>query len=138
MKPSYGLTDEEVERMLLDSFEHAEADFAARLLIEARNEAETVITRHREVAAVAGVRRRSRRAELAPGEQKRIEQALAGLKTVLGSAGPRGDSAVDAGAERRDAAPGRGDDEPQRAGRAGGEEHRRALGCRLTACEADA
>ena len=43
VKPSYGLTDEEVERMLVDSFEHAEADFAARLLIEARNEAETVI-----------------------------------------------------------------------------------------------
>ena len=36
VKPSYGLTDEEVERMLLDSFEHAEADFAARLLIEAQ------------------------------------------------------------------------------------------------------
>src|SRR4029077_5355577 len=43
VKPSYGLTDEEVERMLLDSFEHAEADFAARLLIDARNDAETVI-----------------------------------------------------------------------------------------------
>src|SRR5580704_9036687 len=43
VKPSYGLTDDEVERMLLDSFEHAEADFAARLLIEARNEAETVM-----------------------------------------------------------------------------------------------
>ena len=43
VKPSYGLTDDEVERMLLDSFEHAEADFAARLLIEARNEAEAVI-----------------------------------------------------------------------------------------------
>src|SRR2546426_1067925 len=43
VKPSYGLTDDEVERMLLDSFEHAEADFAARLLIDARNEAETVI-----------------------------------------------------------------------------------------------
>src|SRR5439155_20578468 len=41
VKPSYGLTDDEVERMLVDSFEHAEADFAARLLIEARNEAET-------------------------------------------------------------------------------------------------
>jgi len=27
----YGLTDEEVERMLLESFEHAEADFEARL-----------------------------------------------------------------------------------------------------------
>ena len=44
VKPSYGLTDEEVERMLLDSFEHAEADIAARLLIEARNEAESVIS----------------------------------------------------------------------------------------------
>ena len=41
--PSYGLTDEEVERMLIESFEHAEADFDARLLIEARNEAETVV-----------------------------------------------------------------------------------------------
>ena len=41
--PSYGLTDEEVERMLIESFEHAEADFEARLLIEARNEAETVV-----------------------------------------------------------------------------------------------
>ena len=43
VKPSYGLTDEEVERMLIDSFEHAEADFEARLLIDARNEAETVV-----------------------------------------------------------------------------------------------
>src|SRR5207249_8856053 len=43
VKPSYGLTDEEVERMLLESFEHAEADFEARLMIDARNEAETVI-----------------------------------------------------------------------------------------------
>ena len=43
VKPSYGLTDEQVEQMLLDSFEHAEADFAARLLIDARNEAETVV-----------------------------------------------------------------------------------------------
>src|SRR4029453_7646953 len=47
VKPSYGLTDDEVERMLLDSFEHAEDDFAARLLIEARNEAETVVVAHR-------------------------------------------------------------------------------------------
>src|SRR5919197_660041 len=43
VKPSYGLTDDEVERMLLDSFEHAEADFEARLLIEAKNDAEAVI-----------------------------------------------------------------------------------------------
>ena len=38
VKPSYGLSDEQVERMLLESFEHAEADFEARLLIDARNE----------------------------------------------------------------------------------------------------
>src|SRR5678809_696245 len=43
VKPSYGLTDEEVERMLIESFDHAEEDFDARLLIEARNEAESVI-----------------------------------------------------------------------------------------------
>ena len=48
VKPSYGLTDEEVERMLIESFEHAETDFEARLLVEARNEAETVITGDRE------------------------------------------------------------------------------------------
>ena len=84
VKPSYGLTDEEVERMLLDSFEHAEADFAARLLIEARNEAETVITatektlRAPEFAEIAS-------AELAPGEQQKIESVLGGLKLVLGS-----------------------------------------------------
>jgi Fe-S protein assembly chaperone HscA len=84
VKPSYGLTDEEVERMLLDSFEHAEADFAARLLIEARNEAETVITatektlRAPEFAEIA-------RAELASGEQQKIESVLGGLKMVLGS-----------------------------------------------------
>ena len=34
VKPSYGLTDAEVERMLIDSFEHAETDFEVRLLIE--------------------------------------------------------------------------------------------------------
>jgi Fe-S protein assembly chaperone HscA len=84
VKPSYGLTDEEVERMLLDSFEHAEADFAARLLIEARNEAESVVTatektlRSPEFAEIA-------RTELAAGEQQRIESVVAALKMVLTS-----------------------------------------------------
>jgi len=44
VKPSYGLTDEEVERMLIESFEHAEEDVDARMLIEVRNEAESVIS----------------------------------------------------------------------------------------------
>jgi Fe-S protein assembly chaperone HscA len=82
VKPSYGLSDDEVERMLLDSFEHAEADFAARLLIEARNEAETVVRatekslRSPEYPAIAA-------SELAPGEAARIEAALSDLAGVL-------------------------------------------------------
>jgi molecular chaperone DnaK (HSP70) len=84
VKPSYGLTDEEVERMLLDSFEHAEADFAARLLIEARNEAESVIAAT-EKALRAPEFPEIARTELGEGEQKRITSVLAGLKMVLGS-----------------------------------------------------
>ena len=82
VKPSYGLTDQEVEQMLIDSFEHAEADFEARLLIEARNEAESVIhateksLRRPDFEQVAGD-------ELKPGERERIEAALADLRRVM-------------------------------------------------------
>ncbi len=82
VKPSYGLTDEEVERMLVESFEHAEADFAARLLIDARNEAESVIM-HTEKSLRAPGFGEIAKADLAPDEQPRIEQALAGLKALL-------------------------------------------------------
>ena len=84
VKPSYGLTDDEVERMLLDSFEHAEADFAARLLIEARNEAESVMVAT-EKALRAPEFPEIARTELGDGELKRITSVLAGLKMVLGS-----------------------------------------------------
>src|SRR5688572_9039571 len=43
VKPSYGLTDEEVERMLRDSIQHAKQDISARRLTEARTEAERVV-----------------------------------------------------------------------------------------------
>lgn len=43
VKPSYGLTDEEVERMLLESYEHAEEDKDARLLLTERVEAERIL-----------------------------------------------------------------------------------------------
>jgi molecular chaperone DnaK (HSP70) len=43
VKPSYGLTDEQIERMLLESMEFAEEDMRKRLVIEARTEAETVL-----------------------------------------------------------------------------------------------
>jgi Fe-S protein assembly chaperone HscA len=45
VKPTYGLTDEQVEGMILDSFDHAEDDFAKRLLIEARLEAESILSK---------------------------------------------------------------------------------------------
>ena len=80
--PSYGLTEEEVERMLIESFEHAEADFEARLLIEARNEAEAVVH-----AAEKSLRRPDFDAlvgdDLAPGELTRIEAALAATRDAM-------------------------------------------------------
>ncbi len=43
VKPSYGLTDEQVEKMILESFEKAEEDFAARQVLEARVEADNIL-----------------------------------------------------------------------------------------------
>src|SRR6201997_4244886 len=43
VQPSYGLTDEQVEGMILDSFDNAEEDFRKRQLIEARNEPSTIL-----------------------------------------------------------------------------------------------
>ena len=43
VQPSYGLTDEQVESMILDSFDYAEEDFRKRQVIEARNEADTIL-----------------------------------------------------------------------------------------------
>ena len=43
VQPSYGLTDDQVESMILDSFDYAEEDFHQRQVIEARNEAETIL-----------------------------------------------------------------------------------------------
>jgi molecular chaperone DnaK (HSP70) len=86
VKPSYGLTDQEVERMLIESFEHAQADFDARLLIEARNEAETVINatekslRRPDFAQVTG-------GELTSDDIAQIERALADLKQVMSGTG---------------------------------------------------
>ena len=43
VKPTYGLTDEQVETMILESFDNAEQDITERQLIEAKNEAETIM-----------------------------------------------------------------------------------------------
>jgi molecular chaperone DnaK/molecular chaperone HscA len=43
VKPTYGLTDEQVETMILESFDNAEEDITARQFIEAKNEANTIL-----------------------------------------------------------------------------------------------
>jgi molecular chaperone HscA len=43
VKPSYGLSDETVEKMLIDSITHAQSDVEQRMLIEARSEGEQLV-----------------------------------------------------------------------------------------------
>jgi molecular chaperone DnaK (HSP70) len=43
VQPSYGLSDTEIERMLEESIDFAEQDFAERQVIEARTEAESIL-----------------------------------------------------------------------------------------------
>jgi Fe-S protein assembly chaperone HscA len=77
VKPTYGLTDEQVESMILDSFDHAEEDFAKRLLIEARNEAGTILSK------VEGARKIPAWGQLTGEEQAAIaaaENTLAAVK----------------------------------------------------------
>ena len=66
VQPSYGLTDEQVESILLESFDYAEEDFRQRQIIEARNEAETIL------AALDKGRRSPAWAQLSAEEQRRI------------------------------------------------------------------
>ena len=73
VQPSYGLTDEQVENMLLASFDYAEEDFRQRQVIEARREAETIL------AALAKGKKNDAWQELADDEQHRIET----LETAL-------------------------------------------------------
>jgi Fe-S protein assembly chaperone HscA len=76
VKPSYGLTDEEVERMLEESIDFAEDDVAARLLAESRTEAETLIRQIERTLAESG-------ALLEPGEGDAIRAAVASLRTGM-------------------------------------------------------
>ena len=43
VKPTYGITDDQVEQMLMDSITHAKDDVAQRMIIEARTEGEQMV-----------------------------------------------------------------------------------------------
>jgi len=77
VQPSYGLNDAEVERMLEESIEFAEQDFAERQLIEARNEADTILkatekTLHREDLS-----------QLSCEERSAIDESVAKLRAAV-------------------------------------------------------
>jgi Fe-S protein assembly chaperone HscA len=73
VKPTYGLTETDVERMIEESFSYAEADVETRLLIETRNEAETVLTHVGRALRQGGT--------LVPDDERgRIERAVAELR----------------------------------------------------------
>ena len=77
VQPSYGLTDEQVENMLLESFDYAEQDFAQRQVIEARNEANTIL------AALDKGRVGPAWQMLSPEEKATIAQQETALREVM-------------------------------------------------------
>jgi molecular chaperone HscA len=85
VKPTYGLTDEEVDGLVMESLDHAREDFAARDLAEARVELGRVVlavrTSLKEVGHVEAV--------LPPEEKAAIEAALAEADAAMGTDGPK-------------------------------------------------
>src|ERR1035437_9542751 len=95
VKPTYGLTDEQVESMILASFDHAEEDIEARQLIEAKNEAETILS------AVEKGKKHAAWTMLTPDEVETIE---AGIQQLTGSVASGDYKVIRAGIERLDKA----------------------------------
>jgi Fe-S protein assembly chaperone HscA len=79
VKPTYGLTDEQVETMILASFDNAEADILERQTIEAKNEAETILN------AVEKGKKHDAWQQLTFDEMTKIEAGITELKaSVMG------------------------------------------------------
>jgi molecular chaperone DnaK (HSP70) len=78
VKPSYGLTEEEIERMLEESIDLAEDDVRQRQLREARVEADMILQATR--TSLAG-----HTSALGPEERQRIAAAVAALETAQAS-----------------------------------------------------
>ena len=74
VQPSYGISDSEIERMLEESIEYAEQDFAERQAIEARTEAESILT------ATAKALATEQASTLPVEERARIDAAVSALR----------------------------------------------------------
>ena len=80
VQPSYGINDSEIERMLEESIEYAEQDFAERQVIEARTESEAILS------ATAKALANPQAAGLSDDERVKINAGVAALKdSVAGS-----------------------------------------------------
>src|SRR5436305_878476 len=77
VKPTYGLTDEQVENMILESFDYAEEDFRQRQIIEARNEADNILLATDKARGKAAWR------QLEEEEYEDIARREAELKNVM-------------------------------------------------------
>jgi len=82
VKPSYGLTDDEIAGMLQDSIAHASDDMAARRLREEQVEADRVVEALRAALAADGTEL------LDAAEQQAIEAALVALVQAKGGSDP--------------------------------------------------
>ena len=80
VQPSYGLTDEQVENMILESYDFAEQDMTERQLIETRNEAETIL------AALLKARHNEAWELLSVSEQQTIDELETHLREAIKSA----------------------------------------------------
>jgi molecular chaperone DnaK (HSP70) len=80
VQPSYGLSEAEIERMLEESIEYAEQDFADRQVIEARTEAEGIL--NATAKSVASEHGKS----LPEAERAKIDAAVAALREAASGA----------------------------------------------------
>ena len=77
VQPSYGLNDAEIERMLEESIEYAEQDFSERQLIEARNDADTILRATEKTLADP------RAPELSADERRAIDEGVSRLRAAV-------------------------------------------------------
>ena len=76
VKPTYGLGEEEVERMLIESIEHAEADVSERFVREWRVEGDRILASLASAFELDGEL-------LAPPEREKIEERMRGLRQAM-------------------------------------------------------
>jgi molecular chaperone DnaK len=77
VQPSYGIGDAEIERMLEESIEYAEQDFAERQLIEARTESEAILAATVKALATPDA------AGLSSEERAKIEESVAAVREAV-------------------------------------------------------